>query len=132
MFTDVPKGKWYSNAILWAYEQKLVSGIGNKKFGVNDKITRQDMVTILYKYAEKCNKKFITGASEFSIKAYTDHQAVDKYAVLPMKWAAGNKVMNGKPIGGDKYKLDPKGNATRAECATVMKNYLKFTGKKDK
>ena len=125
----MPKEKWYTNAILWAYDQKLVSGVGNKRFGVNDKITRQDMITILYKYAEKSNKKYVKGASKFSISSYTDSKNVVSYAVLPMKWAVGNKIMNGKPVSENKYKLDPKGNTTRAECAAVMKNYMTYIEK---
>ena len=47
------------------------------------------------------------------------------YAKTAMTWAAGNKIISGKPVG-KKYKLDPEGNATRAECAAIIKNYVEF------
>lgn len=130
VFKDVPKDQWYTNAILWAYNNKLVSGVGNNKFGVNQKITRQDMVSMLYRYAQKFHKSSTTNATKFKLTAFTDHNQVAEYARVPMQWATGNKIMNGKPLGGGKYKLCPKDNATRAECAVILNNYMKLVAKK--
>ena len=128
-FKDVPKGKWFTNAILWASNKKLVSGVGNKKFGVDDKITRQDMVTILYKYAKATKSSYVSNASKFKLTGFTDYTQVASYATTPMKWATGNKIMNGKPTQQTKLKLVPAGNATRAECAAILSNYINFIKK---
>ena len=129
IFSDVPKNKWYTNAVLWAYNNKLVTGIGNKKFGVDDKITRQDMVTILYKFAKKTKSSYVSNASKFSLKGFTDYDQVASYATTPLKWATGNKIMSGKPTQKTKLKLVPGGNATRAECAAILNNYISYIAK---
>ena len=133
-FTDVPKGKWFTNAVLWASNNKLVSGVASKKFGVNDNIRRQDLVTILYKYTQwkyKNNsklKKYINVDSKYTLKSkFADYSKVESYATEAMKWATYNKIVSGKTIqGSKKTNLDPKGNTTRAECAAILKNYQTF------
>ena len=133
-FTDVPKGKWFTNAVLWASNNKLVSGVASKKFGVNDNIRRQDLVTILYKYTQwkyKNNsklKKYINVDSKYTLKSkFADYSKVESYASDAMKWATYNKIVSGKTIqGSKKTNLDPKGNTTRAECAAILKNYQTF------
>ena len=136
VFKDVPKGKWFTNSVIWAYNEKLVSGIGDKTFGVDEKITRQDMITILYKYAEKCDKKLVSNATKFKLTGFTDYKTVSNYAVTPLKWATGNYVINGKPEFKDEtivsYKIAPKDTATRAECAAIWRNYLTFVSKQKK
>ena len=124
-FKDVANGKWYTDAIMWAADRKLVSGIGNKLFGVDNKVTRQDMVTILYKLAKIEGDQYLSVDKKYTLKSFTDYTKVEEYAKTPMTWAAYNKIISGKP-SGKKYKLDPKGNATRAECAAIFKNYLEF------
>ena len=130
VFKDVPKGKWYTNAVIWAYKHKLVSGIGDKKFGVDQKITRQDMITILYKYAKNCNEKYVSNASKYKLVGYIDAGSVSEYAKIPMTWANGNQIISGKLISTDKdnikYKLAPKDTATRGECAAILTKYMKY------
>ena len=128
-FKDVDAKQWYANAVYWAYENKVVSGKGNNLFGVNDKITRQDMVTILYNYAGKINKKSISDASKYNLNEFTDKKDVATYAKLPLQWATGHKIMNGKITQKTKLKLSPKGNATRAEGATVICNFVTYLSK---
>lgn len=126
-FKDVKKGEWYYNAVLWANNKKLVNGVKSNLFGVNDSIRRMDLVTILYKYAATKGKKYTTITKGYNIKGYADYKQVESYAVEAMTWATNHKIMNGKPItGSKKSNLDPKGKASRAECATILINFENY------
>lgn len=116
VFTDVADGKWYTNAIMWAYQNKIVSGKGNK-FDINGQITRQEMATILYNYAANFKGYETTGRAELT--GYTDAGSISKWAVDNMKWALNYGIMKGK---GEK--LAPLENASRAECATMLSNFM--------
>ena len=122
VFTDVPKGEWYTDAILWAYNEGLVKGIGNKKFGVHDKVTRQDMVTILYNLAGKLDKGLINVNKSVTLNGFADQAKVSSYAKDPMRWAVANKIISGMP-SGNKPLLDPTGIATRAQCAKIIRDF---------
>ncbi len=115
-FTDVTEGKWYTNAILWAAENNIVAGKGNGYFDVNGNITRQEMATILYKYANyrKYNTTWRTNLSR-----YTDENMISSWAKENMSWACAMMIMKGK---GEC--LAPLENASRAECATMLCNFM--------
>ena len=66
-FTDVPEGKWYTNAVLWAFRNGIASGKGNA-FDVSGKITREEVATILYQCATNYKKYNTTGRA--SLDAY--------------------------------------------------------------
>ncbi len=117
-FPDVAEGKWYTNAILWAAENNIVAGKGNGNFDVSGNITRQEMATILYKYA---NYKQYNTVGRSNLDNYTDASSVSSWAVENMKWALYYGVMKGK---GDR--LAPLENATRAECATMLCNFMSY------
>ena len=132
-FKDVKKTDYFYNAVLWANKNEMVSGTSSKTFSPNDKIRRQDLVTILYKYAASKNKKYITITKNYTINSFKDHASVDKYAVKAMTWATCHKIVSGKPITGTKnYNLDPKGTASRAECAAILKNFETYVNSVDK
>ena len=119
-FLDVSIGKWYANAIAWAASQKIVSGYVNGNFGPNDAITRQQMATIMYQYAKY--KKYNTTASG-DISKYKDSGSVSSYAVTPMKWAVGKRIISGTNNG-----LEPQGNASRAQIAVILQAFDKKVG----
>ena len=115
-FTDVASGAYYANAVAWANANGIVSGYGSGKFGPNDKVTREQLAAILYRYAQY--KKYdVSGAN--SLDGYTDVQSVSSYAVPALQWANAAGVVNGKSGS----KLDPKGNATRAEVAAMLMRF---------
>lgn len=115
-FTDVASGAYYANAVAWANANGIVSGYGSGKFGPNDKVTREQLAAILYRYAQY--KKYdVSGAN--SLDGYTDVQSVSSYAVPALQWANAAGVVTGK--SGNK--LDPKGNATRAEVAAMLMRF---------
>ena len=83
---DVPDGQWYTQAIRWAASQNILTGYGNGRFGPGDPVSRQDMVTILWRYADKPQASAADFADEGSIDGYTA-QAVD--------WARANEIISG-------------------------------------
>lgn len=120
-FGDVQKGKWFYDAISWAASSNIVAGYSDERFGPYDPITRQQMAAILYQYAKY---KGYDTSSAGELSAFKDSGAVTAYAVKPMKWAVGHGIIAGTGKG-----LEPKGTATRAQIAVILKAfYEKLAG----
>lgn len=115
-FNDVPAGQWYTDAVVWAAANDIVTGY-NGSFQPNASITREQMAAILYRYAQY--KGYDTSAKG-SLDTFTDGSATSGWAVEAMTWAVGKGILSGKGNG----KLDPTGTATRAEVAQIMMNFL--------
>ena len=111
-FVDVPKGSWYEESSAWAVENGIVSGYEGKKFGGNDPITRQQFVTILWRYAGSPEAK--TG------KYFSDRSAMADYAREPVNWARAANIIS----GGDGNKFAPGSVVIRSHCAAILKNYM--------
>ncbi|MBE6945702.1 MAG: hypothetical protein E7459_06405 [Ruminococcaceae bacterium] len=112
-FADVADDTWYTDAVIWAYNAEVVKGISNTAFAPNANITREQIATILYRYA---------GAEEVEEDALADFADADKvnnYAVDAMNWAVSVGLINGM----DDATLAPQGNATRAQIATILMRY---------
>ena len=126
-FSDV-KEAWYKDAVLWANKNDITSGYDDGRFGVGDKITREQLTVMLYKYAKM--KGFDLTATQGLTDQYKDGKKVDTWAEQAMNWAVSQGIMSGKGTGTDKSKLllDPLGNATRAECATMIMKLLVKNG----
>ena len=120
-FSDVGN-TWYTNAIDWASDKKIVMGYGDGTFKPNNKITRQDLMVILYRYAKYKGKNMSVNTD---ITNYPDYNKIDNYAKEAMKWAIGKKILYGNNSG----LLDPKGNATRAQVAVIIQRYMQKIGK---
>lgn len=117
-FDDVAAGEYYANGVSWAAANGVVSGYGNNLFGPNDPITREQTATILYRYAQyKEYETVVTG----DVSSFTDGTSVSSYAVEPMNWAVGTGLLSG--VGNNM--INPTGNATRAEAATILTRYCK-------
>lgn len=116
-FTDTPEGLWYTDAVNWAAANGIVSGYGNGRFGPEDSITREQMAVILYNYATV--KGYDTTASA-DLTAFTDHQLVSGWAQTAIKWAVASGLMQGY-----NNTLDPLGNASRAEVAQILANFIR-------
>lgn len=115
-FTDVAQGSWYYNAVLWASQNGIVTGYANGMFRPNTNITREQLARMLYAHA---------GTPEVSgdLNNFADGAKVSNWAKDAVIWAKEKGVIKGKTVNG-KLCIDPQGNATRAEAATMMKNYL--------
>lgn len=117
-FTDVASGAYYANAVAWANANGIVSGYGSGKFGPNDKVTREQLAAILYRYAQY--KKYdVSVGEDTNILSYNDAQSISTYAIPAIQWVCGAGVVTGKSGS----KLDPKGNATRAEVAAMLMRF---------
>lgn len=116
VFTDVPTGQWYSDAVSWASANGIVGGYGNGRFGPGDPITREQMAAILNRYS---TYKGYDAGTVGNITSFSDASQVSTYAVEPMGWAIGNGLISG--VGNNT--LAPKGNATRAQVATILKRF---------
>lgn len=112
-FQDVPASEYYAKAIAWAEENEIVNGISKELFAPNAAITREQIVTILYRYAQY---KGIDVSARADLAAYTDKGAIDGYAQEAFQWA----VAIGLVKGTSETTLDPNGNTTRAQAAVLM------------
>ncbi len=112
-FEDVANDSWYSDSITWAQIRGIVSGYANVKFGPQDIITREQMVSILYNYAQF---KGYESTKISDLTAFKDESNISQYAKAPMSWAVANGLISGKGNGT----LDPRGGATRGEVASIL------------
>lgn len=130
-FPDVPKGQWYSDAVIWAFDNGIVSGIeGGKRYGTTELITREQIAKMLYEYANKVCKYDVTEKKDLA--EFTDVKKVSAWATDYMKWATAVGMITGKPNDAAKtsYRLAPQENATRAECAAMLMRFEnKYLGK---
>lgn len=130
IFTDLKAGKWYNDAVLWAADSGVVNGYSNGAFGPEDNVTREQLVAILYRYAQY---KGYDVSARGDLSSFGDQNKVAKYAREAMEWAVGIELISGVT----ETSLEPKGNATRAQIATVLMNFDRFvaesqTGTQDK
>ncbi len=117
-FNDVEGDKWYSNAIYWGEKHGIISGYDDKSFKPNAKLSREQFVTILYRYAKY--KKYNLDSNQ-DLSMYKDHNELPAYAVTPMKWAIKNGIIKGL----SKDTISGKTGATRAQMATVFERFIK-------
>ena len=118
-FTDVADGQYYSDAVLWAYQNNVVTGTGDgTTFSPNAIVTREQMVTMLYRYAQFAG---IDASASTSLAGFPDHADVATWAEASMKWAVAEGLIKGTSDG----KLLPQGNTNRAQAATVL---VRFAG----
>lgn len=119
-FLDRVDGKWYTDAIDWAAESGVINGYDNGSFGADDSVTREQLVTILYRYA---GMKGYDVSARASLDSYSDAAQVSGYAGDAMAWA----VANGLVKGTSETTISPKATATRAQIALIL---MRFCGKR--
>lgn len=115
-FTDVPVNSYYAAAAAWAAEHEIVRGVGASRFAPNEKVTREQIVTILYRYAQY--KGLQVPANPMALAAFPDGSAVSGWAREAMAWAIDAGLIQG--ISG---RLAPAAYATRAQCATILMRF---------
>lgn len=121
-FSDVVNNSWYEDAVLWADEHGIVEGYGNGLFKPLDNINREQIATIMYRYA--IYKGMDTVTLEENLIGFVDGNKVSGWAVQAMNWAVGQGIFSGRGANN----LEPQSNATRAEVAQIMMNYLEKQG----
>lgn len=113
-YSDVADRAYYTDAVNWAAAEGIMAGYGNGRFGPNDPVTREQIVTILWRY---------TGSpSSEAGQDFADKNTISSYAVDAVNWARASGIVNGK----DGNRFDPQGNLSRAEAAVILKNYLQM------
>ena len=115
-FTDVAAGQWYTDAVLWAAQNGIVNGLGENTFAPMNTLTREQLVTMLYRYAEA--KGYDVSASA-DLSGYPDAGQVQDYAQPAMAWAVAENIIQGMEDGT----LKPAGNASRAQIATILMRF---------
>lgn len=118
-FPDVNPGEWYGKAIAWAADAGIVTGYPDGTFDPNKAVTRQEMATMFYRYA-KFAKFDVSAAGDLSV--FPDRNQVLEYAMEAMVWANGAGLITGNVVN-DVTCLDPKGNATRSQLATILMRF---------
>lgn len=116
-FSDVPAGQWYTNAVLWAAANKIISGVGGGRFNPMGSVTREQMALILYTYTAYKNGD-LTGAADLS--KCTDTGSIHAWALTAMKWAVNKEIITGRTT----TTLVPGGSAKRCEVAAMLNQYL--------
>ena len=116
-FADVADGQWYTNAVIWAAENGIVKGVNTTTFAPNDQITREQIATILFRYA-KAEKV------EGKLAGFPDAEKVSDYAADAMAWAVEQGLINGISESDGKTYLAPQETATRAQIAAILMRYL--------
>lgn len=111
-FADVLARDYFANAVAWASENNIVTGYSRTRFGSNDPVSREQIATLLWRYAGS--------PSAGSAQNFADRNQISDYAADAVNWARANGIVNGRP--GNRF--DPKANATRAEVATILRNFL--------
>lgn len=120
-FDDVKEDAWYTEAIRWAVSEGIANGYGNGNFGPNDTMTREQMVAILWRYAQYKGYDVSVGENT-NILSYDDATNVAQYAIPAMQWACGSGMVAGEKQNGSMI-LSPKGSTTRAQMATMMMRF---------
>ena len=116
-FADVADGQWYTTAVIWAAENGIVKGVNTTTFAPNDQITREQIATILFRYA-KAEKV------EGKLAGFPDAEKVSDYAADAMAWAVEQGLINGISESDGKTYLAPQETATRAQIAVILMRYL--------
>ena len=116
-FVDVPEGEWYSDGIIWAYQNGIIYGYGDGIFGTNDNITREQLAAMMYRYGEYMGYDM----SEYAeLDQYEDADMVSSWAEEAISWAVGANII----YGTSDTTLNPTGQASRAECAAIIMRFI--------
>ena len=119
-FVDVPDGAWYTDAVTWAAENGVVSGIGGSRFDPSGFVTREQTAEILYNYA---HSKGYDVSARADLTAFPDAGSVSGWAEEALSWANAAGLINGTVRDGRTI-LDPQGSASRAQVAMILMNYV--------
>ncbi|MBP9987864.1 MAG: S-layer homology domain-containing protein [Ruminococcus sp.] len=118
-FSDVTKGSWYYDAIMWAKENDIVYGYDGGIFKPNNKITREQLAVIFHKFASVYGKD-VSKTSDLSV--FPDYQTVAGWSKEALSYCVASGLMTGSDIGGVKY-LKPQSYSTRAMLAVMLMKF---------
>ena len=116
-FTDVESGLWYSNAVAWAAQKGIVNGVSETEFSPSGDLTREQLATILFRYAESAGYDVSASAD---LSGFPDAGDIQSYATQALSWAVAEGLLQ----GFEDDSLQPGGTATRAQIATILMRFL--------
>ena len=117
-FEDVEPGTWYTEAVRWAVDEGIVLGTTDTTYEPDAMITREQLATMLYRYA--AYKDYDTTQGGMAIREFADYEDISDWALEGLDWAVNAELVNGK----ENNLLDPTGSATRAETATLLMRFI--------
>lgn len=117
-FDDVSEDAYYAAAVAWAVASGVTKGVSDTEFAPNATITRQEMMTMFYRYATEVEGRDTSKTADLS--AFSDHESVEEWAKDAMSWAVAESIITGYPDGT----LLPAAEATRAQAAAIFCRYL--------
>ena len=115
-FTDVEPGLWYTDAVTWAAQKGIVNGVSETQFAPGNNITREQLATILYRYAQA---KGYDVSAFADLSGFPDAGDIQSYATEALSWAVAEGLLQ----GFEDDTLRPQGNATRAQIATILMRF---------
>ena len=118
-FTDVKNNKWFTDAVIWAAENKIVEGKGNGIFAPTETITREQLATIIMRYAPM---EYIITEERADITGYADYKRVHDYAKDALSWANAIGLITGKTADT----LAPREGATREQFAKILRCFKEY------
>ena len=116
-FSDIENNSWYTDAVIWAYENKIVNGVSDTLFAPNENVSREQLATIICRYAQF--KNISTEINETNLN-YSDAKNISEWANSSMKWAINNGIINGT----SEYTLSPSDNTTRSQVAVILMRFI--------
>lgn len=119
-FSDVKAGMFYADAVAWANVSGIVSGVNETEFAPNENITREQLALMLYQYAK--STELVTEYTTTQEMQFKDVDQISKWSKEALQWAVDKGIL----FGSEEGILNPKGIATRAQVATVMKRFIEF------
>lgn len=117
-FTDVADDAWYTKAVIWAANNGIVNGVAKNTFAPDDSIPREQIATMLYRYAGA------EAAKEDKLSAFPDAAKVSDWAKEALNWAVASGLINGVADANGTASLEPQATATRAQIATILMRWL--------
>ena len=115
-FSDVPQGKWYTDAVIWAFQEGILLGYPDGSFYPTAALTRESLITILFRYADRNGEAEASG----DLSAFTDADSASGWARSALRWAVAARILQGDGDGN----LNPRNETTRAELAQILMNWL--------
>ena len=119
MFEDVNQEEYYAEAIRWASSEKIVQGHSTTQFKPDEMITREEMVTMLYRYA-MYKEVDMTTEQEVDLTKFVDHNAISDYSMEAMKWSVRKEIIKGM----SEISLAPVTLTARCEVAVVIMRFV--------
>lgn len=117
-FTDVADDAWYTKAVIWAANNGIVNGVAKNVFAPDDSIPREQIATMLYRYAGA------EAAKEDKLSAFPDAAKTSDWAKEALNWAVASGLINGVADANGTASLEPQSTATRAQIATILMRWL--------